>query len=232
LLVTDAEGELVNLPLLPPSANRPLRVATLSLDKLGNLKGRVEETRTGPSATALRESLLNLPNKQRQKVFQNMLADLLDGAVLNGAAVSDLKDFYGSLSLHYDFTVRAYSQHPGDLFLFRSCVLGRKGLDVLDGKVRKQPVVFSYATSESDVIDISLPAEYAIDELPQSVNYNYPFAAYKSDTHVTEHSLHYNRTYVLKDVRVPVERLDDLKKFFREIADDERAYTILKLPQR
>jgi hypothetical protein len=228
LLVTDAEGELVNLPLLPPSANRLLRVATFSLDKLGNLKGRVEETRTGPSATALRESLLNLPNKQRQKVFQNMLADLLDGAVLSGAAVSDLKEFNGSLSLQYDFTVRAYSQHVGELFLFRSCVLGHKGRDVLEGKLRKKPVVFSYATSESDVIDISLPAEYAIDEMPQTVSYNYPFAAYKSATHITEHALHYTRTYVLKDVRVPVERLEDLKQFFREIADDERAYTILK----
>jgi hypothetical protein len=42
--------------------------------------------------------------------------------------------------------------------------------------------------------------------------------------------LHDTRTYELKDVRVPVERLEDLNKLFREIADDERAYTILKLP--
>jgi hypothetical protein len=38
LLVADAEGELVDLPLSPPSANRLLRVATLSPDKLGKLE--------------------------------------------------------------------------------------------------------------------------------------------------------------------------------------------------
>jgi hypothetical protein len=220
----------VKLPLLPSSANRVVRVAKLSLDKLGNLRGSVEEFRTGPSATALRERLLNLPNKRRQNIFQNMLADLLHGAVLTGAGVSDLREFSGSLSLRYDFTAGAYGQHAGELFLFRPCALGRKSRDVLEGKPRKEPVVFSYATSESDVIDISFPPEYTIDEIPQSVKYDYPFAAYESATRVAEHSLHYTRNYELKDVRVSVERLEDLKKFFREIADDERAYTILKLP--
>ncbi len=230
LLVTDAEGELVKLPLSPAAANRLLRVATLSLDGLGNLKGSVEEVRKGPAATALRERLLDLPNKQRQKVFQNMLADLLDGAVLTSASVSDLKEFDGSLSLSYNFTVRAYAEHAGKLLLIRSCVLGGKTRDVLEGKPRKQPVAFSHATLESDVVDISLPSEYVIDEIPQTVKYDYPFAAYNSETRIAEHALHYSRTYQLKDVQVPVEQLENLKKFFREIADDERGYTILKLP--
>jgi hypothetical protein len=229
LLVADGDGELVMLPLSPPSANRLLRVATLSLDMLGNLKGNVDELRTGPSAAELRERLLDLPNKQRQNVLQHMLDDLVDGAVLTSAGVSDLKEFSGSISLHYDFTVRGYSEHVGDLFVFRSCVLGRKSRDMLEGKLRKEPVAFSYATSESDVIDISLPAEYVVDEMPQPVKYDHPFAAYRSETRTAEHALHYARTYELKDVRVPVNRLEDLKNFFREVADDERAYTVLKL---
>jgi hypothetical protein len=230
LLVTDTDGELVELPLLAPLANRLLRVATLSLDKAGNLKGSIQEVRMGPSATSLRERLLGLPSKQRQKVLQNMLSDLIDGAVLTGAAVSDLKDSGGSLSLSYDLIVRAYAQHAGDLFLFRSCALGRKSRDLLEGKPRKEPIAFSHSASESDVVDISLPPEFTIDETPQAVQYDYPFAAYKSQTGVADHTLHYTRTYELRDVRVPMERLEDLKKFFRQIADDERGYTILKAP--
>jgi hypothetical protein len=228
LLVTDAEGELVKLPLQPPSANRLLRVATLKLDKSGNLKGTVEEVRTGPSATALRERLLNLPRRQRQKVFQDMLSDLVDGAVLTSAAVSDLKAFDGSISLEYELTVEAYAQRAGDLFLFRSCMLGRKTRDFLEGKPRTEPVVFSHTASESDVIDISFPSEYVVDEIPHARNYDLPFAMYKSASKVAEHSLHYTRTYELKDVRVQIEQLGDLRKFFREVADDEQGYTILK----
>lgn len=228
LLVTDGGGELVKLPLSPPSTNRLLRVATLSLDKFGNLKGSVQEVRTGPAATAMRELLVNLPNKQRQKVFENLLAGLLDGAVLTSAGLSDLKESNGSLNLTYGLTAHAYAQRAGELFLFHSCVLGHKSTHLLEGKPRKQPIVFSYATSEGDIFDISFPEEYVIDEMPQTVKYEYPFAAYKSETRAAEHALHYSRTYELRDVRVPVDQLQDLKKLFREIADDERAYAILK----
>jgi hypothetical protein len=207
-----------------------MRIATLSLDKSGNLKGTVQEVRTGPAAAALRERLLNLPNKQRQKVFQNLLADLLDGAFLTSAAVSDMAVFDGSLTLNYGLTALAYAQHPGELFLFRSCALGHKSSDLLESKARRQPIAFSYATHENDTFDITFPEEYPIEEIPQTVKYEYPFASYRSETHVAGHVLHYKRTYELRDVRVPVERLQDLKKFFREIADDERAYTILKAP--
>jgi hypothetical protein len=99
----------------------------------------------------------------------------------------------------------------------------------MEGKPRREPIVFSYATSESDVVDITFPADYAIDEIPQTVKYDRPFAAYKSETHSAEHALHYTRTYELKDVRVPMQQLEELKQLFREISDDECAYTILKL---
>jgi predicted transglutaminase-like cysteine proteinase len=228
LLVTDGDGELVRLPLLSPTTNRLLRIATLTLDKSGNLQGTVEEVRTGPAATSLKELLLRLPNSQRQKVFENLLADLLNGAVLTSAGTSDLKDFSGWLSIKYGLIARAYAQHEGELFLFRSCVLGRKSSDVLEGEPRKHAVVFSHSALESDAFDISFPAEYAVDELPQHVEYKYPFATYKSEFRAAEHVLHYTRTYELKDIRVPLEQLDDLKTLFRHIADDERAYTILK----
>ena len=230
LLVTDTGGELLDLPLSPPSSNRVVRTATLTLDQSGNLKGTVDELRTGPAAAELRDQLVNLPSKQRQKVFQTLLNELVDGAVLTGARVSSLENFTGTMVVSYDFTVGGYAQHAGGLFLFRNCVLGRKSSDLMEGKARKQPVVFSRALSESDVVDISLPTEYAIDELPKAVHYEYPIATYKSETKSGQHALHYSRTYELKDVRVPVEKLEDLKKFFRDVADDEYAYSILKVP--
>ncbi len=228
LLVTDEGGELVKLPLLSPSTNRLLRIATLALDKSGNLKGTVEEVRTGAAAISLKERLLYLPKAQRQKVFENLLAELLDGAVLTSAGTSDLNDFSGTLSIKYGLTALAFAQHAGDLFLFRACALGRKSSDVLEGEPRRNAVVFSHSALESDVFDISFPTEYLIDEPPQHVNCKYPFATYTSEWRAAEHVLHYARTYELKDIRVPLEQMDDLKTFFRQIADDERAYTILK----
>jgi hypothetical protein len=178
----------------------------------------------------LRERLVNAPSKQRQRIIEDMLTDLVDGAALTSATVSDLTDSSSTFSLKYDFTVGAYAEHAGNLFLFRSCALGRKGRTLLEATPRKQPVEFSHTASEGDVVDISLPAEYVLDEMPEAVKYEYPFATYKREIRVAQHVLHYSRSYELKDVLVPLERMDDLKKFFREIFDDEHAYTIMKVP--
>src|SRR2546429_5518811 len=67
LLVTDEGGEMVKLPLLPPTTNRLLRDPPLTLDKSGNLQGTVSELRSGFPAAQLRERLLNLPKAQRQR---------------------------------------------------------------------------------------------------------------------------------------------------------------------
>jgi len=231
LLVTDTDGELVQTPLLPPVANRLLRTARFTLDANGVLKGTVDEVRFGPFATDLRESLLNLPAKQRQTVLQSILTGLIDGAVLTGARIAALHDSDANLAISYDLTVPAYAQHSGNLFLFRSCVLGHKSSSLLEGKPRTQPVVFSHAASESDAIDITLPADYALDEVPRNATYEYPFATYKSEITASGHLLHYTRTYELKDVRVPLEKLADLKKFYSDIADEERGWAVLRAPQ-
>jgi hypothetical protein len=231
LLVTDGEGELIATPLSPPSVNRLLRVGTLSLEKDGTLKGTIEEISFGAYATALRESLRNLPAKQRQTVLQSMLTDMIEGAVLTGASTSTLNKFEAAMTVKYELVAPAYAQRAGDLFLFRSCVLGRKGSSILEGKPRKQPLVFSYASSESDKVDISLPDGYGIDEIPKSVKYDYPFAAYRSETKVSSHELNYVRTYERKEVRIPVDKLNDMKKLYTDIADDERGYAVLRAYQ-
>jgi hypothetical protein len=191
----------------------------------------VEEVRAGPFATELRESLLNLPARQRQTVLQSVVTEMIDGAVLTGARISDLHDSGPAMTVSYDMTVPAYAQHAGNLFLFRSCTLGHKGSSMLEGKPRKQAVVFPNAISESDMVEISLPADYTIDELPKAVKFEYPFATYKSDTTASGHAIQYSRTYELKEIRIPLEKIGDLKRLYSDIADDERGYAILRVPQ-
>lgn len=227
-LVTESGGDILTLPLAPPPANRILREAKLTIDKFGNMKGTIDEVRAGPSAAALRGSIVNQPRQSRQKIFQNLLSSLIDGAVLTGARISSLKDFNGSFGVSYDFTANAYAQRASNLFLFRTCVLGHKSRSVLEGKARIQPMVFSNTVLESDIVDISLPEDFSMDEVPQNVSYDYPFGAYKSEITVTEHNLRYARDYEIRDVRVPSASLEALKSFFRKIADDEQSYVIMK----
>ena len=57
---------------------------------------------------------------------------------------------------------------------------------------------------------------------------NSPVGTYRSQLEIEGNILHYRRNYEIKDVRVPVERLEQLKKFYRRVAADERNSAVLK----
>jgi len=227
-LLVDDGGELVQLPVLAPTANKIVRTAKLSIDASGKLTGTAHELRTGPAASELRDELLAVPKIQRQKVFQSLISGLSSGAILTSANITDLGDFTTPLVIDYGFTINGYAQHPAHLFLLRPCALGHKGDDLLEQeKPRHQSVIFSNTVFQSDSFEVSFPVEYSIDELPRPVKLENSFAAYTSQSSVENHTLHYTRMYQLKSIRVPLEQMDQLKEFFRGITDDERAYAIL-----
>jgi len=83
-------------------------------------------------------------------------------------------------------------------------------------------------SSQGDVIEIALPAGYNVDELPPPAQADTGIVAYQSKTDVTGNVLHYNRLYQIKDVLVPAARFDELRRFYRQIASDERSSAVLK----
>ena len=228
LLVTPDGGELVQLPLLAPSTNRLMRTAKLSLSSNGTLSGEVYEVRWGSPASQRRAAFLDEKVPDRAKVLENFLATFLPGFLLTGAQVENLEKLDSSLILKYRFVAERYGQAAGNLLLFRPRVLGGKGSSLMEIKERKHPVEFDDATVQTDQFEIALPQGYAVDELPAPIHVEYPFAEYESSIELKGNVLHYSRTYRIKEIRVPTERLDELKKFYRSIAADERSSAVLK----
>jgi len=72
LVVTPDGGELVSLPLLPPSTNRLLRTAQLNLTTTGGLAGEVRELRWGASAVDSREQYLEIAPAKRAKTMPRL----------------------------------------------------------------------------------------------------------------------------------------------------------------
>ena len=228
LLVTPEGGELTLLPLLPPTTNRLSRTAKLSLSTSGMLSGEVYEVRSGSPASQRRAAFLDEKAPDRARVLENFLAGFLPGFQLTSAQVENLEKFDASLILRYRFVAERYGQTSGNLLLFRPRVLGGKGSSLLEIKERKHPVEFDDATVQTDEFEIALPPGYVVDELPAPVHVEYPFAEYRSSIELKGNVLHYSRTYQIKDVKVPKEKLDELKKFYRSLAADERASAVLK----
>ena len=228
LVITPDGGELVNLPLLPPTTNRLLRTATLSVNASGNLSGEVEELRWGGPAVDEREQFLTLAPADRQKVFEAFLGNSLTNFSLTSASIGNLEKYDESLTLKYKFAADGYAKSAGDLLILRPRVVGAKGWSILTGKPRKYPIEFTEATRQDDIFDITLPPGYVVDELPKPVDAECAYGSYKSQVLVANNVLHYKRTYEIKDVLVPTKNLDEVRDFFHQIAADERSSAVLR----
>jgi len=115
------------------------------------------------------------------------------------------------------------------LLLVRPRVVGSNSSSLLETKEpRNYPVEFDGPYKNTDTFEISLPSGYEVDDLPPPVNADYSFASYHSKTESAGSAIKYTRTFEIKELSVPVSKVDDLKKLYRIIASDERNTAVLK----
>ncbi len=232
LLVTGDGGELVEFPLLQASTNRLERSARLALDAYGRLSGEVKEVRSGYPASQYRVMLLKATPRERDKIMESFLGKFLNGVQITHVATENLEQIDKDLVVSYTFSADQYGRNAGNLLLVRPRVIGEKSIDVLEGESRTQPFEFPALSFDTDAFELSLPPGYHLDGLPKPVHADFPFAEYQTGVESHENSFRYTRTYQVKNVNVGEENLPDLKKFFRQIAAEERDMVVLKRTQK
>jgi len=230
LLVTPGGGELMQLPQLSTSASGTTRVAKLTLDPRGTLSGSVHETRVGDSARYQRMTLRFVEkDSDRIKPIETMMARSMGTFQITKATVINQKQ--NSLPFGYDWSFVAldYGKNAGDLLLVRPRVIGSLASGVLETKEpRKYPVEFEGPRRDVDNFEIKIPPGFVVDELPPPIDVEYSFGSYHSKTEAVGDTIRYTRTAEIKELSVPVSKADDLKKFYRIIATDERNTAVLK----
>ena len=111
-------------------------------------------------------------------------------------------------------------------------MFGSKARGTLETKEpRRFPIEFEGPVQDTDNFEIVLPPGYAVDELPPPVDADFTFASYHSRTEVKDNVIGYTRTFEVKELSVPVSKAEELKKFYRIIASDERNTAVLKPAQ-
>jgi hypothetical protein len=230
LLVTPEGGELLPLPQQPSHMNSIERTGKLTLDPAGRLKGDVKEVRMGDRATSQRWQLrLATKDTDRIKPIEKLLAGSLSSFRITHATVVNLQHTDQPFGFDYSFESDSYAKNAGNLLLLRPRVMGSKSSAILETKEpRKFPVEFEGPVRDTDSFEITIPPGYEVDDLPPPVDSEYSFAGYHSRTEAKGDVIHYTRTFEVKELSVPVEKMEDLKKFYRIVASDERNTVVLK----
>jgi Domain of Unknown Function with PDB structure (DUF3857)/Transglutaminase-like superfamily len=232
LLVAPDGGTLIQMPLLPPSTNRLLRTGKFTITAEGGLTADVQELEWGGPASEEREQFLSAQPSRRAEIFDGFLGQFLANFTLLGASLENLERYDQSLLLNYKFNAAGYATAAGDMLLVRPRVLGDQYTSLLtlfsDKKPRQYPIEFKEATRQDDIFDITVPAGYVPDGLPRPLQADCDYATYKSETTFSNGVLHYKRTFEIKQVMVPQERLSAIRDFLAQVAADQQAAAILR----
>jgi hypothetical protein len=168
-------------------------------------------------------------NEDRIKPIESLLAGSLSNFQIAKATLVNLDHTDQPFGFNYTFQSTNYAKTAGNLLLIRPRVLGNDSSGVLETKEpRRFPFEFRGPLRDTDSFEIALPPGYEVDELPPPMDVDYSFASYHSKTEASGQTLHYARSMEIKELSVPVNKIDELKKFYRMIASDERNTAVLK----
>ena len=228
LLVGDQAGELIQLPLSPAEANGIRRDAKLKLLSDGSLQGEVEERYTGFNAFLGRYILQHETESDRKKIIERLVANSLGNFQLDKYELVNANDIDQDLIIKFNFSAAHYAKNAGAMLLVRPRVLGELAGRWDANKPRHYPYEFRGPFLDRDTVEISLPEGFTVDELPDPAKVTFPFAEYASKTESGQGVLKYTREYKQSATEVPLEHMDQLKKFFGQINLDEKNMAVLK----
>lgn len=227
LLIEGPDSQVVQIPVMNPDLNTVHRSATLQLAPDGSLKGNITVKRFGDLAEQGRYIFAHEDaTKQQQYVDHSVSGDFM-AASLSGLKVENVAALDKDLTTTFNLTADHFANSVGPLIMLRPRIFGSYTLPV-DHKTRSVAIDLHETMQGTDSFDIQLPEGYAVDELPDPVKADVGFASYESSTKLEGNTIHYTRTFTLRQVSLPADKYADLQHFVGLIAADEDSRVVLK----
>lgn len=227
LLIDGPDSQVIQIPVLSPDLNTVRRSATLQLTADGSLKGKVTVQRFGDLAEDGRYIFSHEDGNKQQEYADRTVSHDLMAASVTGLKVENVTSLDKDLTTSFDLSADHFASSVGPLIMLRPRVFGSYTLPV-DHKPRKIAINLRHTMQGTDSFDIQLPEGYTVDELPDPVKADVGFASYESSTKVEGRTIHYTRTYTVRQVSLPPDKYADLQRFVGLIAADEDSQVVLK----
>jgi hypothetical protein len=227
LLVEGADSQVIQIPVLSPDLNTIHRSGTLQLTADGSLKGNVTVTRFGDLSEDDRWIFSHENATKQQEYIDRSVSHDFMAAELTGLKVQNVAALDKDLTTSFDLAADHFASSVGPLIMVRPRVFGSYTMPI-DHKPRKVAINLGQTMQGTDSFDIQLPDGYTVDELPDAVKADVGFASYESSTKLEGHTIHYTRTFTLRQVSLPPDKYADLQHFVELIAADEDSRVVLK----
>ena len=226
LVLAGESGALLRMPVTPPSANRVEREADVVLAADGGISAKAREHSFGESAADARRRFVHYSRADYVKRIEHWVAATATEATVSKVEPEPTKDGT-EFSLGVEFQAPRYAQMlQGRLMMFRPAVLARTTQYPFASEKRKQPVVLD-SESCTETVRVTLPAGFAVDEMPDSASLDAPFGTYRVSYKVDNGTLLFTRSLEVKATTVPAADYSKVRDFFGRVAGSEQSPVVL-----
>jgi len=226
-----AESQALEMPVLKPESAGLVREGEFVLAADGGLTGDVHETYTGGDATDERWFVKDNDAKEIRETLEKRIAADLPAVAFKSYEFKGAQDLDQPLKLDLHFEAATYAHSSGPLLLVRPRIVGshaHPAPDIMEGGPRVYPIEVGHPGRWHDSFDVTLPAGYVVDEMPDPVDLDLDFASYHAAATAKGNVLHYEREYVVRSVEIPAARAGDYRRLESAIVNDERGTAVLK----
>ncbi|MGE5646579.1 MAG: DUF3857 domain-containing protein [Acidobacteriota bacterium] len=225
LVSTAAHGALIEMPRLPPAANRVETSAEAVMDRLGGVRGTIRRQYHGQSGGYWRKLLLDKGADELKRAFERTLARHLGGmSVEKCDAAEGATDRF---DVAIDLAANPFGQIMQDrLLLVRPGQFGSISEYGFQARERKWPVELS-ASLRHDVVRVKLPAGYEPDEVPEAVRLDTPYGAYSASWTVAGGEVTFEQTLTVHETLAPAAEYAGVRAFFDKVAGAQASAVVM-----
>ena len=223
----EKKGETTLTGTPPPAYKETLtlRVARLTLAPDGSLDGTVKFSWTGQEALSRRIDAVSTDQNGRKEQLESELTNLLPaGSVVQLLESTSWTNPDEPLSATFKVRVPSFASSTSKRLLFASGVFESVNKPLFVSTERKYAVHFDYPYRSIDDVQIKLPANFKIEDLPKTRLIQTAFSYYKSERSASGTTISMRRDFAIAGMAFPVKYYGPLRKFFQGVTagDEER----------
>jgi len=214
LLITPEGGKIHRVKKQPEIDDDKTRNIAISVDGIGNGKAHIK---AGYRLNAYEEMLGFLHNMSREEQINSLTQSLQAGKTqINNLLIRANYEENPDVHIEYDVQIERFANKSGNR-LFIPFSLLQPVFAQINSTKRQQDIVIRGSIQRTDTLLITIPQEYILETMPQSVVLNSIFGDYSVDINLENNMLQIIQHIFIRKGRYPTSSIEEFKDFFKNM---------------